>query len=320
MIELSPLRFTPYFKSVIWGGKKIGEYKAENLDGSRIGESWEISAIPGHESVVAEGRYKGMRITDLIERYGESLLGSKVMICYGGRFPLLIKIIDAADNLSVQVHPCEELARKRHGCSGKTEMWYVIHADSGAKIYAGFSKPMSTDQFLSSVADGSFAQSLKEHESRAGDVYFIPAGRVHAIGAGNLLAEIQESSDITYRIYDYDRRDADGKPRELHTAEALDAIDFSLRDDTRTDYDSESNDVMIADCPQFSSRRLSVDGERQLTLGPESFTVMMCIEGQLDLIYPGGEMTLTAGHTVLLPSALPQITLRGHSTILITRI
>ncbi len=320
MIERSPLLFTPYFKSVIWGGKKIGNYKGEHLDGDRIGESWEISAVPGHESVVAEGRYKGMLITELVERFGVSLLGDKVVDRYGTRFPLLIKIIDAAADLSVQVHPCDELARKRHGCSGKTEMWYVIHADSGAKIYAGFSKPMSADTFLSSVADGSFSQSLKEHDSCAGDVYFIPAGRVHAIGAGNLLAEIQESSDITYRIYDYNRRDADGNLRELHTSEALDAIDFSMKDVTRTDYDAASNDVRIADCPQFTVRRLRIDGETKLTLGQESFTVMMCVEGQVELIYSEGRMTLTAGHTVLLPATLPDITLRGQSTILTTRV
>ncbi len=217
----------PYFKSVIWGGERICKYKGVEQTEEKIGESWEISAVPGHESVVAEGPYKGMRITELIDCFGAELLGSKVMERYDGKFPLLVKLIDANDNLSVQVHPDDELAKKRHDSLGKTEMWYIIDADKGAKIYSGLNREMTPEEYVARVADNTIEETLAVHDSHPGDIFFLPAGRVHAIGAGNLLAEIQESSDITYRIYDYERRDAQGNARELHTELAKDAIEYT---------------------------------------------------------------------------------------------
>ncbi|MDE6131092.1 MAG: class I mannose-6-phosphate isomerase, partial [Muribaculaceae bacterium] len=196
-MTLAPITFAPYLKEVLWGGTKICKYKNLPSTSDCIGESWEISAVPGHESVVDAGEYKGLTLLQLIERFGEELLGSKVVKKYGLNFPLLVKIIDANQNLSVQVHPDDELAEKRHHSLGKTEMWYIIQADKGAKIYAGLNTAMTPDDYVRRVADGTFADTLAVHDSFPDDVFFLPAGRVHAIGAGNLLAEIQENSDIT---------------------------------------------------------------------------------------------------------------------------
>ena len=321
MIDKAPLVFVPYLKSVIWGGDKICRYKGIEQTEPNVGESWEISAVPGHESVVAEGPYKGQKLTDLIDRFGAELLGTKVVEKYGKSFPLLIKIIDAADNLSVQVHPDDALAAKRHNSLGKTEMWYIIDTDEGAKIFAGLNTEMTPDEYAERVAAGTFAETLAVHDSAPGDVFFLPAGRVHAIGAGNLLAEIQESSDITYRIYDYDRRDAQGNPRELHTDLAKDAIDYTVYADYKSPRPADNvTDAEIVGCDHFTTRRLVVDGETKLTLSPESFTVAICIEGDVKLDYSEGETRLTGGHTVLIPAATGDVTVRGEGLLLLSRV
>lgn len=319
MIEQRPITFTPYLKSVIWGGDKICKYKGIPQPEPNIGESWEISAVPGHESVVAEGTYKGMTITELIDRFGAALLGDKVMQRYNGKFPLLIKLIDAADNLSVQVHPDDKLAMARHNSLGKTEMWYIIQADKDAKIYAGLNTAMTPDDYVQRVAAGTFADTLAVHDSHAGDVFFLPAGRVHAIGAGNLLAEIQESSDITYRIYDYDRRDASGNPRELHTELAKDAIDYTVYDEYKNPpAPADVVDCEIVKCDHFTTDRILLNGELSLTLDPSSFTVVMCLDGTVTLKYTDGETVLTAGHTALLPAAMTELSLSGTAKLLVS--
>lgn len=319
MIEQAPIIFVPYLKSVIWGGNKICEYKGITQPEPNIGESWEISAVPGHESVVAEGAYKGLTITELIDRFGAELLGDRVMQRYDGEFPLLIKLIDAADNLSVQVHPDDELAKKRHNSLGKTEMWYIIQADKGAKIYAGLNTRMTPEDYVRRVAEGTFAETLAVHDSHADDVFFLPAGRVHAIGAGNLLAEIQESSDITYRIYDYDRRDVAGNPRELHTEQAKDAIDYTVLSEYKNPpVPSDIADCEIVKCDHFTTDRILLDGKMPLTLDPSSFTVLMCLKGEVTLKYPAGEMTVSAGSTVLVPAAMTNLSLEGKATLLVS--
>lgn len=318
-IELAPIVFEPYLKSVIWGGDKICRYKGIEQTRDNIGESWEISAVPGHESVVAGGSYKGMKLTELIERFGEDLLGSKVVEKYGLHFPLLIKIIDAADNLSVQVHPDDELAKIRHDSLGKTEMWYIIDTDPGAKIFAGLNTPMTPDEYTARVAKGTFAETLAVHESAPGDVFFLPAGRVHAIGAGNLLAEIQESSDITYRIYDYDRRDADGNPRQLHTDLAKDAIDFTVYPEYKSPRpDEHEKDAVIVSCGHFSTRRFLLEGEEDIALTPGSFNIIMCLQGEATLHYPAGELKLSQGSTALIPAALHTLSATGSATLLLS--
>jgi len=312
-IKNEPIIFAPYLKSVIWGGNKICKYKDILQETENIGESWEISAVPGHVSVVEWGEYAGLSLTELIDRFGPNLLGEKVYQKYGGEFPLLIKLIDANDNLSVQVHPDDKLAKIRHNCLGKTEMWYIISADRGAKIYSGFNKTISPEEYENKVADGSLIDVLATHDSNPGDVFYLPAGRVHAIGAGNLLAEIQESSDITYRIFDYNRKDANGNTRELHTEQAKDAIDYKVYNDYKSESPSDSIiDAEIVKCSHFDIRRVVVNGDIELDFNPGSFTVVICLRGTFII----GDTTIAQGHTVLLPATFNHVTVKGNATIL----
>lgn len=317
MIKKAPIRFVPYLKSVIWGGDKICVYKGIAQDEPRVGESWEISQVPGHVSVVAEGGYAGMSLTELIDCFGEELLGSKVLKRYDGKFPLLIKLIDASADLSVQVHPDDALAMQRHGSLGKTEMWYIIDADKGAKIYSGLNREITPEEYVAMVRDGSIEDVLAAHDSEPGDVFFLPAGRVHAIGAGNLLAEIQESSDITYRIYDYNRVDADGNPRQLHTEEAKDAIDYTCHSDYKSaPANPSAADATLVDCSHFKVDRLLVDGEMKPNVSSDSFTVLMCIEGKVSVECDDGTMEMKQGETALIPAAASRFMLKGTATLL----
>ncbi len=320
IIESSPIKFTPYLKSVIWGGTKICRYKGIVQTDSNIGESWEISAVPGHESVVADGPYRGMRIIELIERFGPDLLGQKVFDRYKGKFPLLVKLIDANDKLSVQVHPDDNLARQRHDSFGKSEMWYIIEAEEGAKIYSGLNRAMTPEEYVKMVETDTIEEALAAHDSHPGDVFFVPAGRVHSIGGGNLLAEIQESSDITYRIYDYNRLDANGNLRELHTEQAKDAIDFTFRNDFKSAQpDPDAADYIIAECEHFRVNRLLLDGEMTLENSDESFTILMCLKGNAVIAYDDGTMSIKAGETVLIPAVLTSVSLKGKGTLLTVR-
>lgn len=319
-IKKQPIVFEPYLKTVIWGGNKIGNYKNVPTTESNIGESWEISGVKGHVSVVSEGPYKGMTLNELIDKFGEQLLGKKVLEKYGKEFPLLIKIIDAADNLSVQVHPDDALAKERHNSLGKTEMWYIIDTEPQAKIFAGLKDQLNPDEYKRRVEEGTFADALAVYDSQPGDVFFLPAGRVHAIGAGNLLAEIQETSDITYRIYDYDRRDANGNPRELHTDMAKDAIDYTVHE-TYKEVTPPANQerARLAQCEHFVTDRIIVEGnETNLDLSHNSFHILIGISGRIELVYDEGSMTLEQGHTVLLPAAMDSVKLSGVGTLLLT--
>lgn len=316
-LHQSPIFFTPYLKSVIWGGDKICAYKDIPQTSEKIGESWEISAVPGHVSTVSQGPYRGLTLNDLIKRFGEQLLGESVYMKYNGQFPLLIKIIDANDNLSVQVHPDDALAMKRHHCLGKTEMWYIIDADEDAKIYAGLNRAITPDIYEQKVDDGTFTDVLATHDSAPGDVFFLPAGRIHAIGAGNLLAEIQESSDITYRIFDYNRRDASGSTRELHTELAKDAIDYKVYNDYKSPApDTATKDAELVKCSHFDVRRILVDGKSSLSFRPDSFTVVMCLDGEVQIICPTGSYLICKGQTTLLPAALSCVNLTGNGVLL----
>jgi mannose-6-phosphate isomerase len=317
MIQAAPLIFRPLLKHALWGGTRICRLKGIPAAGADIGESWEISAVIGRESVVTRGLYKGMTLPELIYRFGSALLGTRVYETYGHNFPLLVKIIDASDNLSVQVHPDDRLARIRHNTFGKTEMWYVLEASPGARIYAGLNRKLDAASFEELVEKGEFASVVASHKSEAGDVYFLPAGCVHSIGAGNLLVEIQQSSDITYRIYDFDRRDAAGNKRELHTELAKDAIDYNLSRQYKLPHlDAEAKDVEIARCSHFTARRVLVDGPRHMCFDPGSFTIILCMEGACRLTWDNGQLDLRKGHTVLLPAILSEIEISGHATIL----
>jgi len=312
MNQLYPLKFSPILKPTIWGGSEICRFKhlSPELDG--IGESWGISHVKENISEVCNGSLTGKSLEELIARYGAILLGEKVAGRFGNQFPLLIKFIDACDDLSIQVHPDDELAKKRHNSFGKTEMWYVISAKENAKLYSGFSKAITPDEYVESVKNNTFVDYLQEHPVSEGDVFFVPAGRVHAIGAGALVAEIQQTSDVTYRIYDFDRKDDNGKSRELHTELAKNAINYTLYPDCKTVYETrENNPVPLASCPYFETNllQLSVGIERN-QLDKNSFVVYICLEGRVVITDRNGhEVAAEQGESVLIPASIADVTI-----------
>jgi mannose-6-phosphate isomerase len=301
-----PFIFKPLLKERIWGGNDIRLFKKLPPGNDKTGESWELSHVEGNYSIVANGALEGKSIDDLIETFGAALLGGKVFRQFGKRFPLLIKFIDAQDNLSIQVHPGDELAWKRHHSFGKTEMWYVIKAARGAALYSGFSRRIDADEYVRRVADNSFMDVLQRCEVAAGDVFFLPAGRVHAIGTGCFIAEIQQTSDITYRIYDYDRRDAQGNARELHVEEARDAIDYTVYPDCRTAYEpAENSPVQLVQCKYFTTSLLSADKTLKRDFATlDSFVIYILTEGNATIRDDSGnELTVCRGQTILIPAA-----------------
>lgn len=331
-----PIKFETILKKIIWGGNEICKFKNLNPVEDGVGESWELSEVPGSVSVVANGIYKGKSLTELIAEDPESLLGKTVYKQRGKAFPLLIKFIDARDNLSIQVHPNDELARKRHNASGKTEMWYVISAKPGSKLISGFSKQINPEEYERRIADGTFEEVLKSHEVKSGDVFFMPAGRVHAIGTGIFIAEIQQTSDLTYRLFDYNRKDKNGKTRELHTELAKDAIDYKLYDDLKTVYNTVENDsVKLVDCPYFTTDRISLNaGKTANNAGSteechtvsiardysklDSFVIYVCMHGEGKIQFDGGNVeTIRQGETVLIPACMQSTQLSTDSELLL---
>ena len=314
---LYPLKFDPILKEIIWGGDEICRFKNLYPLRSGIGESWELSHVKNNVSMVANGELKGKSLEELIEAYGEKLLGRKVINRFSTIFPLLIKFIDARDSLSVQVHPDDRLAKIRHNSFGKTEMWYVIHATPGAFLYSGFARPMTPDEYVRSLEEDTFMNYLQRHEVKSGDVFFLPAGRVHAIGAGCFIAEIQQTSDITYRIYDYNRRDANGNPRELHTELAKDAIDYTIYPDYKLNYIPGRQPVQaLVSCPYFTTN--VIEGKKDDTLQtthPDSFSIYICLEGNVQLTDGNGySVEIRQGETVLLPAENRLVSLRFAET------
>jgi mannose-6-phosphate isomerase len=307
---LYPLTFEPILKKIIWGGSLICPFKGlEPEDG--VGESWEISHVENNVSVVANGKHRGQTLDELIRIYSHRLLGKKVLSASGSTFPLLVKFIDARDNLSVQVHPDDTLARKRHNSFGKTEMWYVVKAGKGAALYSGFSRKIDAEEYVKRVEDNTIMEVLQRHEVHEGDVFFLPAGRVHAIGAGCFIAEIQQTSNITYRIYDYNRKDAGGKGRELHTEQAKDAIDYRLYSGYRTWYNAYTDaTVSLVECKYFTTNLLDLRSYTMPNLsGRDSFVIYICMEGKAILEYNGGrsKMDIRQGQTVLIPAAMKRL-------------
>ena len=308
-----PLKFEPILKQTLWGGEKIIPFKHLNETLSNVGESWEVSAVEGSESVVANGPEKGMTLPEMVRRYKEELVGEANYARFGEKFPLLIKFIDAKLDLSIQVHPDDALAKKRHNSFGKNEMWYVISADPGAKLISGFSQEITPKEYKERVHDGTFAEVLQSCAIQPGDVFYVPAGRVHGIGAGAFVAEIQQTSDITYRIYDYNRKDKNGKTRELHTAQAVDAINFAdVQDDFRTAYDRVQNEpVEVVACPYFTTSVYDMTEEITCDYSElDSFVIFICVEGSCRLTdNENNEIALQAGETVLLPATTQNITI-----------
>lgn len=315
--KLYPLKFAPILKQRLWGGTKLNTVlRKETGTASDIGESWELSGVPGDVSVVSNGFLKGNSLNELMEIYMSELVGDKVFEKYGNEFPLLIKFIDANDVLSIQVHPDDTLARKRHDSFGKTEMWYVMQADKGSRLISGFKKDTDKKEYLKALESNKLDDLLASHEVETGDVFYIPAGRVHAIGKGILLAEIQQTSDVTYRIYDFDRRDAEGNSRELHTAQALDAIDFSGGGKYRTQYESKENEVTpIVESPYFVTSLIDLHGHelKKDIYNFDSFVILMCVEGNAEIIYhEGRKEPLQTGETVLIPAELKEFSIKAE--------
>lgn len=308
---LYPLKFLPLYKNVIWGGNRLKEYGFNYDPLPNCGELWALSSVEGRESVIANGFLAENTLNEAIEIYMGDLVGDKIYNRFGTEFPLLFKIIDAAKDLSIQVHPDDELAQRRGMPCGKTEMWYVMEADEDAKLISGFRRDTTPEEYTAALAAGHLEDLLHAENPEAGDVYFIPAGRVHALGKGLMVAEIQQTSDCTYRIYDYNRRDADGNLRQLHTSEAMEAIDFSGVDHASTRYHAHLNETTtLADCPYFTTRMMAFDSPMRKNLEEvESFVVYMCVDGlaavkTLDTIVP-----LHVGECVLVPAVADSVEL-----------
>lgn len=309
MRKLYPIKFRPVFKDKVWGGQRLKTMLGKDFDPlPNCGESWELSGIEGSVSVAGNGFLQENDLRELIEVYMGDLVGEKVFGKFGLQFPLLIKFLDTTQPLSVQVHPDDILAQKRHGSFGKTEMWYVMHAEPGAEIITGFKPGIDKAAYLHHLERNVLRDILNVEQAHAGDLFFIPAGRIHAIGAGVMLCEIQQSSDVTYRLYDWDRPGLDGKPRELHTEEALDAIDFSPIGAYKTPYQEQINrSANLLTCPYFTTNLLvfdkKIDSDYYFL---DSFVVYICLEGSFTLSYPGGKESVKAGETLLLPAEIKQ--------------
>jgi mannose-6-phosphate isomerase len=307
---LYPLKFKPILKDLIWGGSRLRETLGKASSSDTCGESWEISAVQGNISVVSEGFLKGNNLQEIIEVYMGELVGDHIFEKFGPEFPLLIKFIDANALLSIQVHPDDALARERHQAYGKTEMWYIIDAAKNAELISGFREPITKETYLKHFASKTLPEILNYEQVRAGDVFFMPAGRVHAIGKGILLAEIQQTSDITYRIYDWDRLDKDGKGRELHTELAVDAIHYADPERYRISYDGKSNSrETLVDTPFFTTGIIHLDEPVEKDFNfIDSFVIYMCVKGKAGIDYGNTEpVTITMGETVLVPAALKNI-------------
>lgn len=327
---LYPLTFKTIFKDKIWGGQKIKTILEKDFSGSpdrplpNCGETWEVSDVEGNVSIVNEGSLQGKSLHELVEQYKGELVGKHVYEQYGNRFPLLVKFIDANDDLSIQVHPDDELAKKRKSGFGKTEMWYIMQADEGAKLNSGFNRELTKDEYVKAVADNTIQDLLNIETAKPGDVFFLPAGRVHYIGKGLLLAEIQQTSDTTYRIYDFDRVDATtGQKRELHTELAVDAIDYHHYDHYKTQYDKKLNEsVNAVKSDYFVTNVLNFNEEvAQDYSRIDSFVILICVAGGLTIETQGGySLSLKMGQCALIPASVNNLTLipDGDMTVLET--
>lgn len=307
-----PFKFEPILKSVIWGGSDICRFKKIEPLQDGIGESWEISGVKENVSVISNGILAGTSLDELLSRRKEKLVGKKNYKRFGNTFPLLIKFIDARDDLSIQVHPDDRLAKARHNSFGKTEMWYVVNAAPGAYLYSGFEKSISPDEYIETVNNNTFTDTLKKEEVKTGDVFFLPAGRVHAIGAGCFIAEIQQTSDITYRIYDYNRKDAAGNSRELHTELAKDAIDFKVYDSYKTEYKKNINQpVKLASCPYFTTHLLELDIPMRRNYATlDSFVIYICMAGHCTISDDKGNSEfIRQGESLLIPADTQSVTI-----------
>ncbi|WP_225035469.1 type I phosphomannose isomerase catalytic subunit [Winogradskyella sp. SM1960] len=309
---LYPLKFQPILKDKIWGGEKLNQHFNKNSNSKNLGESWEISTVPNDISVVSNGELKGESLQDLVNNYKSAFLGEKNWDRFGNEFPLLIKFIDAKEDLSIQLHPNDELAKKRHNSFGKTEMWYVMQADKDANLIVGFKGEVDKATYLEHLENNTLTEILNFDTVKEGDTYFIEAGRVHAIGAGVLLAEIQQTSDVTYRVYDWDRVDDEGNGRELHNDIAIDAFDFEMENDFRVGYQKEknvSNDMVS--CPFFTTNFMELTSNLDIENTHDSFMIYMCVDGDVEVSVAGSSERISKGETILIPAKIRNFKLKS---------
>ncbi|MEA3480320.1 MAG: type I phosphomannose isomerase catalytic subunit [Bacteroidota bacterium] len=322
MNELYPLKFKPVFKDKIWGGQKMKQFKGMDFSPlPNCGEAWVLSGVKGNESIIENGFLAGNNLNEVMEVYMYDLVGDKHYETYGNEFPILVKLIDANDWLSIQVHPDDKLAARRKIGRGKTEMWYILGSDKNAEIITGFNKKVDKSTYKQHLDNKSLKNILNFEKAERGDVFFMPAGRVHALGPGIFLAEIQQTSDTTYRIYDWNRVDDQGKSREIHTELALDAIDFNVYNDYKSNPDIKQDQTAnLVNCPYFTTNLIKLSGhslEKEIS-ELDSFIIYLCVKGKVELLYTGGNEYLEAGEVALIPAIMENLILNpeGDSEIL----
>lgn len=307
-------KFEPLLKQTIWGGDKIVTFKHLESDLDSVGESWEISGVPGDESVVANGEYKGKTLNEVLAEMKDKLVGADNYKRFGDRFPLLIKFIDARQDLSIQVHPDDETAHRQGKPMGKTEMWYVMDSDENASLKVGLKKKITPEEYAQMVEDDSICDALGNYKVKSGDCFFIPAGRIHAICSGSFIAEIQQTSDVTYRIYDYKRKDKNGNYRQLHTKEAAEAIDYTVLDNYRTEYTPVKNEATpLVSCPLFTTAVYDLTEPMTLDYSElDSFVILIALKGEGTILTSSGEtFSFREGESVLLPATTDMVKVEG---------
>ncbi len=311
-------KFQPLLKSTLWGGERIIPFKHLNDNMENVGESWEISGVKDNETIVSEGQYKGKKLNDLVAELKEKLVGKECYKRYGDEFPLLIKFIDARQDLSIQVHPTDEIAKKQGRERGKTEMWYLMDSAPEAKLYSGLKKKITPEEYKKMVEDDTICDALAQYAVKEGDVFFLPAGRIHAIGAGCFLAEIQQTSDVTWRIYDFKRKDKNGNYRELHTQQASEAIDYAVYDNYRTEYTPVQNQRQeVVKCQYFTTSIFDLTsdgGEKNLDYTDhDGFVILIGVKGEGTLTNANGDSTsLNTGETILIPATETKFKVTGN--------
>ena len=315
-MKLYPLQFEPILKERIWGGTKLETYLNKPITSDITGESWEISTVENDVSIIANGKLKGKSLNDLIQEFPEAVLGDNVYTQFGKQFPLLFKYLDAREDLSIQLHPNDELAKQRHNSFGKTEMWYVMQADTDSRLIVGFKGKSSPEEYLKHIHDKTIVDILDTKGVKQGDVFFLETGTIHAIGAGIVVAEIQQTSDITYRIYDFDRLDGNGNKRDLHVNLSLQAINYETIEAQKHYPRTENVSNQIVSCEYFTTNFLPLDGTVRIYKHGASFTVYMCVDGNFQLIVDTETYTYKKGDTVLIPASLTDFQLSGKASIL----
>lgn len=315
-MRLYPLQFEPILKDRIWGGTKLKTYLNKPIASEITGESWEISTVENDVSIIANGVFKGKSLNELINDFPEQVLGTKVFEQFGKQFPLLFKYLDAREDLSIQVHPNDELAAKRHNSFGKTEMWYVMQADDEARLIVGFKEKSSSEEYIQHLENKTLLSILDTKKVKKGDVFFLETGTVHAIGAGTVIAEIQQTSDITYRLYDFDRVDANGNTRELHVDLALEAINYDKVEAQKEYLKIENTSNEVVDCSYFTTNFIPLNGNLNVNKNQNSFTVYMCVDGDFELILNEEKYNYKKGDTVLIPASLTDFQLSGKGSLL----